>query len=192
MDLLGKKVKVEPKENPVLLKILKDRVAEVFKIYDFYGMDSIQVESVGNVLRMLGCVPLESDIVTFTALCEDSTEKGKIRFDNFFKVFFAWLLDDKMKPADEHKLLDCLKLIDAGNGITENRFKEVLLECDESISDEQLKIMLAIAIDKKTNNVDHDSFACKLYRKTSIYDLAKDVVKPVEPNNTPETGDAPK
>lgn len=192
MDLLGKKTKVEPKENPILLKQLKDRTLEVFKIYDFYDMNCIQIESIGNVLRMLGCVPMESDIVDFTALCEDKTEKGKVRFDDFFKIFFSWLLNEKMKPADEDRLIECLKLIDTGDGITEHRLKEVVLECGESMNDEQLKILLAIAVDKKTDNVVYDSFACKLYRKTSIYDLAKEIMKPIEPTNTPEKGDAAK
>ncbi|KAG4079056.1 hypothetical protein HA402_001711 [Bradysia odoriphaga] len=97
-----------------------------------------------------------------------------------------------MKPADEDRLIDCLKLIDTGNGITADRLKEVVLECGESMSDEQLKMMLAIAVDNSTDNVVYDSFACKLHRKTSIYDLANEIVKPIEPTNTPETGDAAK
>ncbi len=178
MDLLGKpKAKVEPRENPILLKQLKERVMEVFKIYDFYGMDCIQIESVGHVLRMLGCVPLESDIVELIGICEHPTEKGKIRFDDFFKIFFAWLLDEKMKPADEDALLGCLKVIDTDDGITENRLKCVALEYGESMSDEQLKTMLATAVDKKTDKVIYDSFGCKLYHKASIYDLAKETVE---------------
>lgn len=193
MDLLGrKKEKVEPKENPILLQQLKDQVIEVFKIYDFYGMNNIQIESVGHVFRMLGCVPLESDIIEFVGLCEHPTEKGKIRFDDFFKILFAWLLDDKMKPATEDVLLNCLKVIDPGNGITENRLKQVALEYGESMSDEQLKTMLAIAVDKKTDKVIYDAFAFKLFQKPTIYELAKEIVKPIEPTTTPETDDAAK
>lgn len=178
MDLLGRKAKVEPKENPILLKQLKDQVSEVFKIYDFYGMNCVQIESIGHILRMLGCVPLESDIVELIGLCEHPTEKGKIRFDDFFKIFFAWLLDDKMKPADEDTLLNCLRQIDTGDGITENRLKEVALAYGEPISDKQLKTMLAVAVDKKSNKVVYDSFACKLYHNVSIYELAKEVLNP--------------
>lgn len=194
MDLLGRRkdAKNEPKENPLLLKQLKDQTMEIFKIYDFYGMNNIQIESVGHVLRMLGCVPLETDIVEFVSLCEHPTEMGKIRFDDFFKTFFAWLLEERMKPADEHELLSCLKLIDPGNGITENRLKQVALEYGESMNDDQLKTMLAIAVDKKKDKVIYDTFAFKLYHCPSIYELAKEIVKPIEPTKSPESQDAVK
>lgn len=165
---------------------------EVFKIYDFYGMNNIQTESLGHVFRMLGCVPLETDIVEFIALCEHPTEKGKVRFDDFFKTFFAWLLDERMKPADEHELLNCLKLIDPGDGITADRLKRVALDHGESITGEQLNTMLAIAVDNKTDKVIYDQFAFKLYHKPSIYELAKEIVKPIEPTITPESDDAAK
>lgn len=182
MDLLGKpKAKVEPKENQVLLKQLKDRVMEVFKIFDFYGMDCVQNEWVGHVLRMLGCVPLESEIVELIGQCEHPTEKGKVRFDDFFKIFFAWLLDEKMKPADEDTLLHCLQTIGTADGITENRLATVAKEYGESMTDEQLKTMLSIAVDKKTDRVIYDSFACKIFQQPSIYEFAKEIMKPIEP-----------
>lgn len=190
MDLLRRKkdTKVEP--NPILLQQLKDRIIEVFKIYDFYGMNNIQIESVGHVFRMLGCVPLETDITEFVSQCEHPTEKGKIRFDDFFKIFFAWLLEDRMKPADEEELLNCLKLIDPGNGITENRLRKIALQYGESMSEEQLKTMLAIAVDKKTDKVIYDAFAFKLYHNPSIYHLAKEIMKPDEPAVSPDIDEA--
>lgn len=192
MELLSrKKEKIVPRENPVLLKQLEEQVAEVFKIFDFYGMNNIQCESVGHVFRMLGCVPLEKDIIEFAGLCENPTEKGKIRFVDFFKTFFAWLLEERMKPADADGLLNSLKLINAGEGITENRLRQVTLEYGEGMSDEQLKTMIAIAVDKKMDKVIFDTFAHKLHHnpKYSIYDLAKDIVKPIEPDEAAEIND---
>lgn len=193
MDFLRKKEqKVEPRENPILLKQLEDQVAEVFLIYDFYGMNNIQCESVGHVFRMLGCVPLETDVNEFVGLCENPTEKGKIRFADFFKTFFAWLLEERMKPADADTLLNALKTIDPGDGITENRLRQVTLEYGEPMDEEQIKTMLAMAIDKKTDRVFYDTFAFKLYHnpEKSIYDLAKEIVKPIEPIPAPEVNDA--
>lgn len=190
MDLLGrKKEKVEPRENPILLQQLKDQIMEVFKIYDFYGMNNVQIESVGHVFRMLGCVPSETDIVEFIGLCEHPTEKGKIRFDDFFKIFFAWLLEERMKPATEDALLNCLKVIDPGDGITESRLKQVALEFGESMTDDELKTMLAIAVDKKTDKVIYDAFAFKLFQKPTIYEFVKEIVKPIEATTPPENTD---
>lgn len=196
MDLLRKKeTKNEHKANPILLKQLKDQTIEIFKIFDFYGINNIQIESVGHVFRMLGCVPLEKDIIEFVGLCEHPTEKGKIRFDDFFKIFFAWLLDERMKPANEDELLNCLKIIDAGEGVTANRLKQVASEHGESMDEEQMKTMLAIAIDKRTDKVIYDEFAFKLFQKPSIYELAKEIMKPVEPLEStvpPKTDDVAK
>lgn len=195
MELLKRKEqKIEPKENPVLLKQLRDQVTEVFHIFDFYGMNNIQCESVGHVFRMLGCVPLEKDIIEFVGLCENPAEKGKVRFDDFFKTFFAWLLEERMKPADADDLLNALKLIDAGRGITENRLRQVTLEYGESMNDEQLKTMIAVAIDKKMGKVIYDTFAYKLYHspKYSIYNLAKDIMKPIEPDQSLKINDPTK
>lgn len=166
---------------------LEQRMADMFLMYDFIGNSMIENKFVPNVLRFLGCVPTEKDILEFIKACQVYDITDATHLMPFMSFLTSWLLEGRMKPATLDELIDAFTQIDIQRKgfISKAEFIEHLIKYGESIKDDELSTLLSISCDI-TNNVCHcDGYIYKLYLNAEhcIYKKAAelDALLPKEP-----------
>lgn len=160
-------------------------IAKKFKLFDFKSNHMMSATHVGTLLRILGCVPLESEIQDIISKTEFYQKKGVIHLANFLKHVKPLLQNKEMMSLKMEQLLDLFILLDPKNRgyIPKDEFVTLMKEYGEQLSDEELSTMLTSAIfDSDTNHVNFEMYARKLAyspaEQNSIHKIAEMYIEP--------------
>lgn len=166
---------------PIKIKnALDQRIADVFLTYDFVGNYMIANENIVHVLRFLGCVPTNRDVVELIKLAEFSDIRGAIHLSRFLAVLVEWLERGRMRPATIEQLEAAFKLIDPLNRkyVTEEELREALVDAEyEPFDDEEKAELLRTTVERPSGLCWYEKFIYKLSStpKDCIYSQAAEL-----------------
>lgn len=155
---------------------LEKRIFDVFTVYDNSGVNMIDGDDVGTVLRVLGCVPTDDDIRDFVKKTELADSPGEIHFSRFVPHLKTLLLERKMSPSSPEALLDAFNNFDPkGKGFIEKEeFLKFMSEFGDRMTVKETKSMMKSAVED--NKIQYEVYMNQLVYEPedSIYKLAAD------------------
>jgi calmodulin len=146
----------------------KDRIAELkvaFDLFDEDGGGSISIEELGSIFKSIGYNPSVEelrDMLNDEVRDEEEDEDNKNRVT--FKEFLR-LMSNKSKDDDTKKeLIEAFRLLDRdGQGLINiTELKEIMLENGESLSRDELELLLREADDDNDGYIEYEIFIDKI------------------------------
>lgn len=150
---------------PVHIKSKFDeKLAEVFRLFDYQSNNMILSRDLGSILRILGLVPTEEEIQKIITETEFQQRKGTIHLANLMTFLRKMIETNKMQPYSSEELLDCFKILDPKSRgyIPKEEFLKSMREVGEVINKEQLDEMLKVCLDPHDNRVYYEDYIRKI------------------------------
>lgn len=91
---------------------LDERIAEKFRIFDFFGNGLVAHANLPIVMRWLGCVPSPRDTAELIRKTDIPEFKGATHLSRFLPVFTEMIEAGRMRPVERQGLVDSFRFID--------------------------------------------------------------------------------
>ena len=121
-----------------------DDLREAFNLFDTDGGGSISNAEIWTIMQSLGQKPTAEEV---QAMVDDFDEDGNGEID--FEEFLGMMYKKALEVSDDVNLADAFKTFDlAGNGfVSEDEMREILLNLDIELSDQEVLIWIAMCAD---------------------------------------------
>jgi Ca2+-binding EF-hand superfamily protein len=143
---------------------LEQRIFDVFSMFEINEEKLVYGEDVGELLRFLGCVPMEKDIEAI--IKESETEKGsrECEAQNFVLVVERMIKEGRMKPCSPGKLMKAFITVNPENleFVTREDLAEIMMKNGETFSEDELNLMIDSSVDPRSGNIDYLKYVMQL------------------------------
>ncbi|XP_060582291.1 neo-calmodulin-like [Ruditapes philippinarum] len=129
---------------------------EAFNLFDKDGSGSICKDEFGKATRALGFNPTDQQIADLLKQY-DTNNTDRLEFVEF-KTLIKELY--KKNPNDKNAIRNAFKVLDRDQSgyIEAKELKEVLQKCGQSLSDDEISEMIAVADSNKDGKINYNEF----------------------------------
>lgn len=143
---------------------LERKIADAFLIFDHHGQKTVDVREIGSILRFLGMVPSEQEVMEVIAETEFEDSNGTVHLSKFLPYAHQLIIERKMEPVPIEKLLEAFQVLDVeGKGfVTKDFMAKIMSEDGEPFSQEELEEMFSCAVDGSSNVIPYEYYLNQL------------------------------
>ncbi|CAH8498343.1 unnamed protein product [Heterobilharzia americana] len=137
---------------------LELKISEIFDLFDHERNKTIDFRELGTVIRALGGVPTEAEVVALVRELENDPPNGYINYERFLPVMLQAMEQKRFEPASEEELLKAFSILDV------EKKGYLTTEALEShmISSDEMEEMLAAATDLSRGKIMYRDFVIQL------------------------------
>lgn len=129
-----------------------------FESFDTEGVGAIGVETIGNILRMMGVKVKEADLKEIVDEVDDDGS-GMLEFEEFTELAAKFLIEEDEEEL-KNELKEAFRIYDKdGQGfITNDVLREILKEIDPKLTDADLDGIIEEVDEDGSGTMDLDEF----------------------------------
>ncbi|CAL4100777.1 unnamed protein product [Meganyctiphanes norvegica] len=129
-----------------------------FESFDTEGKGAIGVETIGNILRMMGVKVKEADLIEIVNEVDDDGS-GMLEFEEFTELAAKFLIEEDEEEL-KNELKEAFRIYDKdGQGfITNDVLREILKEIDPKLTDADLDGIIEEVDEDGSGTMDLDEF----------------------------------
>ncbi|TPP65556.1 EF-hand calcium-binding domain-containing protein 2 [Fasciola gigantica] len=149
---------------------LEAKLTEAFDLFDHERNKTIDFRELGTVIRAVGGVPTEAEVLQLVRELENDPPNGYINFEKFLPVLMEAMEQNRFQGASEDDLLEAFSVLDTEKkGFLPASTMETLMSTQgEPFTGDELEEMLAAATDISKGKIVYREYVVLL---TSYEDL---------------------
>ncbi|CAH8504013.1 unnamed protein product [Schistosoma guineensis] len=143
---------------------LEARIREIFDLFDHERNKTIDFRELGTVIRALGGVPTEAEVISLVRELENDPPNGYINYDKFLPVMMQAMEQKRFEPAPEEDLLKAFLILDSEKKgfLSADALESYMLSSGEPFTKEEIEEMLAAATDLSKGKIMYRDFVIQL------------------------------
>ncbi|KAF7254927.1 EF-hand calcium-binding domain-containing protein 2, partial [Paragonimus skrjabini miyazakii] len=128
---------------------LEAKITEAFDLFDHERNRTIDFRELGTVIRAIGGVPTEAEVLQMVRELENDPPNGYINLERFLPVMMEAIEQEQFPKASEEELLKAFAVLDPEKRgfITVSEMESLMANEGEPFTPEELEEMLAAATD---------------------------------------------
>ncbi|KAF6777583.1 EF-hand calcium-binding domain-containing protein [Paragonimus kellicotti] len=128
---------------------LEAKITEAFDLFDHERNRTIDFRELGTVIRAIGGVPTESEVLQMVRELENDPPNGYINLERFLPVMMEAIEQEQFPKASEEELLKAFAVLDPEKRgfITVSEMESLMVNEGEPFTPDELEEMLAAATD---------------------------------------------
>ncbi|CAH8498603.1 unnamed protein product [Schistosoma bovis] len=143
---------------------LEARIREIFDLFDHERNKTIDFRELGTVIRALGGVPTEAEVISLVRELENDPPNGYINYDKFLPVMMQAMEQKRFEPAPEEDLLKAFLILDSEKKgfLSADALESYMVSSGEPFTKEEIEEMLAAATDLSKGKIMYRDFVIQL------------------------------
>ncbi|KAH8859651.1 Dynein regulatory complex protein 8 [Schistosoma japonicum] len=140
------------------------RINEVFDLFDHERNKTIDFRELGTVIRALGGVPTEAEVISLVRELENDPPNGYINYEKFLPVMLQAIEQKRFEPASEEELLRAFLTLDSEKKgfLSSETLESYMISSGEPFTKEEMEEMLAAATDLSKGKIMYRDFVIQL------------------------------
>ncbi|CAH8528386.1 unnamed protein product [Dicrocoelium dendriticum] len=143
---------------------LEAKITEAFDLFDHERNKTIDFRELGTVIRAIGGVPTEAEILRLVRELENDPPNGYINFEKFLPAVMEAMEQERYKGASEEELLKAFAVLDPEKKgfIPASTLENLLANEGEAFTADELEELIAAATDPSKGKIAYREFVVML------------------------------
>ncbi|KAG5450351.1 Dynein regulatory complex protein 8 [Clonorchis sinensis] len=134
---------------------MENKITEAFDLFDHERNKTIDFRELGTVVRAIGGVPSEAEVLQMVRELENDPPNGYINFERFLPHMMEAIEQEKFAGASEEELMKAFAILDPEKKgyMTAAALESIMANEGEQFSSDELEEMLAAATDTSKGKI---------------------------------------
>ncbi|CAH8483314.1 unnamed protein product [Schistosoma turkestanicum] len=143
---------------------LEAKIKDIFDLFDHERNKTIDFRELGTVIRALGGVPTEAEIISLVRELENDPPNGYINYETFLPVMMQAMRQKRFEPVSEEELLKAFLVLDPEKKgfLSAEALESYMVSSGEPFTKEEMEEMLAAATDFSKGKIMYRGFVIQL------------------------------